>query len=296
VLLIFLRPSNVSAPQSPQTKAEWVQSVKDYTKQKTGHESRFEYSSYQPEKSYQGFTMYPESGTARVYLVNMSGSVMNTWRFDGERVRLLPNCNVMTLHGTKWGLSVEPWRSLRNVIREYDWEGNLVWEFRQKGPIHHDIALLDNGNIIGMQRIEVPRNYQQSAEIPFFRSIRVRSDELFEINRDGQPVWSWRFHEHKPLNTCGRFACDPPPEWVLDGKKQYDWTHMNTVGVIPENQWYTSGDKRFKPGNIIIMPRNFSTAMIVDRESGDIVWEYAGNYKGGLSYGHEAHMIPPGLL
>jgi len=34
---------------------------------------------------------------------------------------------------------------------------------------------------------------------------------------------------------------------------------------------------------------------VVDKESKDIVWEYGGDYRGGISGGHEASMIPKGL-
>jgi hypothetical protein len=297
LVLFFLQPSSTEKKdQEAITKDSWKKSiVKKVSAVSKREVTNMSFKGYQKDKAYQGFTMYPESGSAKVYLVNMSGDIVHTWNFDGERVRLMPNCHVMVLHGTKWGLSVEPWKSLRNVIREYDWDGNLVWEFRHERPIHHDIALLPNGNIIGMQRVEVPKQIKQNATIPFFRSIRLRSDKLFEINRQGDEVWSWQFHEHVPLNSCGKFTCPQPAKRIMEKKREYDWTHMNTVGVIPPNHWYDEGDLRFKPGNIVIMPRNWSTAMIVDRESGKIVWEYTGDYKGGLSYGHEAHMIEPGL-
>ncbi|RMG39810.1 MAG: thioredoxin, partial [Candidatus Dadabacteria bacterium] len=74
-----------------------------------------------------------------------------------------------------------------------------------------------------------------------------------------------------------------------------DWTHVNTLQLLPANQWYKRGDERFKPGNLLIQPRNWWTFIIIDRESGKAVWEYHGHYRGGISGGHDAHMIPEGL-
>ena len=34
---------------------------------------------------------------------------------------------------------------------------------------------------------------------------------------------------------------------------------------------------------------------IVDKDSKQVVWRYTGTYQGGLSGGHEAHMIPQGF-
>jgi len=70
---------------------------------------------------------------------------------------------------------------------------------------------------------------------------------------------------------------------------------MNTISPIPENKWYDAGDKRFKPGNILINPRNIDTLYIVDKETKKIVWEWTHNYKGGLSHCHETEMIEKGL-
>jgi hypothetical protein len=125
--------------------------------------------------------------------------------------------------------------------------------------------------------------------------VKIRSDELFEITPDGKEVWSWRFHEHLDLNSCGAFQCDELDSVVANGRKPFDWTHVNSVKPLPENQWYTAGDSRFKPGNLLIMARNWSTVLLIDKASGEVVWQYHGTYKGGLQYGHEAFMIPPNL-
>jgi len=70
---------------------------------------------------------------------------------------------------------------------------------------------------------------------------------------------------------------------------------MNTISPLPENKWYDAGDKRFKPGNILINPRNIDTLFIVDKETKKIVWEWTHDYKGGLSHCHEPEMIEKGL-
>ena len=70
---------------------------------------------------------------------------------------------------------------------------------------------------------------------------------------------------------------------------------MNTVQVLPENKWFKADDQRFKPGNILLAARNMSTIFIIDRQTGEVVWQYSGDYKGGLSGVHEPQMIQPGL-
>ena len=80
------------------------------------------------EKSSPGFTLFGESGTALIRLVNMSGETVKSWPFDSARTRLLPNCNFLVVHGTKWGWSTEKWKALRPFVREYTFDGKLIWE------------------------------------------------------------------------------------------------------------------------------------------------------------------------
>jgi hypothetical protein len=94
--------------------------------------------------------------------------------------------------------------------------------------------------------------------------------------------------------------CNPIPAsraWVggADNNTVTDWTHTNTIQAVPENRHYDAGDRRFRPGNILQSLRQLDTISIVDRESGEVVWSYTGDYKGGMSGQHEPHMIEKGL-
>ena len=60
---------------------------------------------------------------------------------------------------------------------------------------------------------------------------------------------------------------------------------------LPDNQWYDGGDDRFRPGNVLISPRQLDTVYLIDRKSGEVVWKYTGDYFGGLSGQHGPHMI-----
>ena len=247
------------------------------------------------EKTYKGFTLYPVSGTAEVVLLNMKGDVVHSWNIDAERARLLPNGNLLVLHGTKWGKDVAPWKELRNEIREYAWDGSVVWRHVAKDVAHHDLQRLENGNTVFLRRTFVPAEYKKNITDAAKRSMRVRGDSIIEINKDGETVWEWHAHEHLDLNSCGRRVCREMNTEDSMANKDRDWTHANTITIIPENKWYDNGDSRFKPGNLIFLPRNWWTVLIIDKDSGRPVWEYGGDYRGGISGGHEASMIPKGL-
>ena len=199
------------------------------------------------------------------------------------------------MHGSKWGMRNEPWKKLRPVVREYDWDGNLLWEFKAPDIAHHDVHRLENGNTLFPVRSVIPGNYKDIITDDAKRALQIRSDSIFEVDRNGKTVWKWDAHEHLDLNSCGRRKCKSYAGKANAKDQLADWSHINTSSVIPPNKWYDQGDKRFKPGNIMILPRNWWMAFIVDKETSEIVWEYGGEYKGGLSGGHEVQMIPRGL-
>jgi hypothetical protein len=112
---------------------------------------------------------------------------------------------------------------------------------------------------------------------------QILGDKVLEISQDKKVVWEWHMYKHLDINRYCKIC------------NIADWTHTNTIQALPENKWYEGGDKRFKPGNILLSPRNLGFIFIVDKDSKEIVWEYSGNYAGGLSGQHEPHMIEKGL-
>ncbi|MCB0339973.1 MAG: aryl-sulfate sulfotransferase, partial [Bdellovibrionales bacterium] len=249
---------------------------------------------YKPEMVDPGFVMLPLSGNAKVELRSLDGKLVHTWNVDAPRARILEDCRLLTLHGTKWGVEVQPWKGMRRKAHEYDWDGNIIWEVSMPGNAHHDIRRLENGNTLLVHRVLVPPSYKQKVIDPVRRKLPLRSDAIVEISPEGKKVWQWLMHEHVDVNSCGRQSCEENNKTARLGKQRIDWTHINTASVVPENHWYDEGHKAFKPGNIVTIPRNWWTIFVVDRESKEIVWDYTGDYEGGLQRGHEAYMIPKG--
>jgi len=245
---------------------------------------------------YPGYTVYGTSGTAEVVVANLQDEFIHRWPIDADRVRLLPNCNLLAVHGSKWGLRREPWASLRSVIREYTWKGKVVREIPLPDDAHHDIVQMKNGNLLVLYLTNVPKQMVKSKLGSKFQNVQVRSDVIAEIDSTGKEVWRWRAHDHLDMRDCGARTCpDLNQEKYISGKELFDWTHINTIREIPSNRWFDEGDERFRPGNIIIMARNFWTSMIIDRESGEVVWKFHGTANHSISGGHESHMIEPHL-
>jgi len=239
---------------------------------------------YQPEKCRKGYTMVPyEQGL--ILIIDMKGNVVHHWEIGTERARLLENGHVVVMQGSR--------------IVEYDWDGKVVWDFEVPGGpyegegypspgfIHHDLQRLENGNTIFIIHEEVPEEYKKLIKESTRRSWRFIGDCFMEVNRDKEIVWQWHAHEGLDLNKDTR---------IRPGRgRRFDWTHANTVNVLPENHWYEAGHKEFRAGNVIICSRHLDEIYIIDRETKDVVWRYSGEYLGGISRPHEPYMIKKGM-
>ena len=229
-------------------------------------------------------------------LMDMNGHIVHLWKNVRGigRMQLLSNGNLVV---TNFGPADETRRVLppgeedsdlavvgeEDTILEVDWDGNKVWEYKPPSAPHHDFKRLENGNTMMIHSEWVPEEIKAKIEDPERRAAPVKADCILEVNRNGETVWEWHEYEYLDINQYSK----------TDGLR--DWTHTNTVQVLPSNHWYDEGNERFKPGNVLISVRNQDTIYTIDRESKEIVWQYTGDYKGGLAHQHEPHMIEPGL-
>ena len=233
---------------------------------------------YIPEKCFNGYTIFSyEVGIPAVRIIDMNGNVVNELSpVRAARAKLLRNGNILTVSGMAW----PTWRK-EGDVREYDWNGNMVWRYKPQGPAHHDVERLENGNTLLIYQEEVPKEYLKKVRDPRRRAT-ILSDVVLEVTPEKEIVWEWHGYRHLDLNwynpLCG-----------------IDWMHTNTVRALPENRHYDAGDERFKPGNIIISPRSLDTILIIDKKTKEVVWKYHGDYKGGLQGQHDPHMIEKGL-
>jgi len=232
---------------------------------------------YDPDKCYNGYTLFTYMYTEpEVKLIDMNGNIVHKWKTRAERAKLLKNGNLI-VNEVREG-------EKKPIVAEYDWDGHRLWDYEPPNRVHHDLQRLENGNTLILTTEPVPDEYREKIKDPVRRSAKpIKADVVLEVTRDREVVWEWNAYEHLDMNL----HCEI---W-----NPGDWTHINTVQALPENRHYDAGDKRFKPSNILLSPRNLGFILIVDRETKEVVWRYGGNYKGGLSGQHEPHMIEKGL-
>jgi hypothetical protein len=227
---------------------------------------------------------YGVQGQPGAVLIDMNGCVVHEWRLSGAipRVRLLEDGDLLVLKGGGEGAG-----------QEYDWWGNRVWEHPMPRA-HHDIFRKANGNTLLIRTEDTPEAIRAKAQDPKRRAY-VHSDVIVEVSPENEVVWECHLCDVLDIDRCNPIPASQ--DWWAgpNNNTVTDWTHTNTVQALPENRWYDDGDARFRPGNVLISLRQLDVLLIIDRESKQIVWEYTGDHKGGLSGQHDSHMIEKGL-
>ncbi|WP_019668351.1 aryl-sulfate sulfotransferase [Eudoraea adriatica] len=154
-----------------------------------------------------GYTLFsPYTGTVS-YLIDKDGNIVHSWK--GELSAALNGYLLENGHLIRVERDVDfPTFAAGGAagrIREYDWEGNLVWDFEyanEKELIHHDIEVLPNGNILAISyELITPEQAISAGKDPGkIAKAGIWPDKIIEIKPikpvGGEIVWEWHMWDH----------------------------------------------------------------------------------------------------
>jgi hypothetical protein len=209
------------------------------------------------DKAFPGYTLFAPKHNTATYLIDNNGQVVHSWTASkyepGQSVYLLENGNLLRACMTKGQLSTGGGEGGR--VEEYDWDGNLVWEFdysSDQAMQHHDIHILPNGNLL-MLAVE-KKTYAQAVAAGFPLSKlsgevqkqgMILPDSVVEIKpilpSGGQVVWEWHVWDHlvqeadKTKENYASVAAHPELIQATDGGQGVPvfWNHMNSIDYNP---------------------------------------------------------------
>jgi len=212
-------------------------------------------------------------------------------------------------------------------MQEFNWNGELVWDFTYgtaTATQHHDFTRLPNGNVLMLvKEKKTAAEAIAAGRIPStVQGTDVQPDSLIEIKPNGKTggdvVWEWHVWDHliqdadKEKANFGDVATHPELvdinyNVVAGQRANADWTHFNSVSYNADLD------------QVLVSLRNFSEIWILDHSTttreaashnggkrgkgGDLLYRW-GNprvYRAGTAqdqrlYGqHNAHWIPAGL-
>lgn len=277
---------------------------------------------YDPSQAYNCYVLFAgPDGDGKTRLIDMDGHVVHTWSHMGFPSGLLNPAvtggkrgHIIVQLSSIQGASIQglqtsvvpgrPALSVNQSIGELDWHGRVTWEWGSQAPggaaqQHHDWARLPNGHTLVLSTV--------NHAIAGFSNPHMLDDVIYDVDPAGKVVWKWLASAH--LSELGFTAADLA---YMRKTSNPDFLHLNDMQPLGPNHWFSAGDDRFAPDNIIISSRNANFIVIIDKKTGHVVWrvgpDYAIKSVSGqtareslpapieqISGEHDAHMIPEGL-
>ena len=198
-------------------------------------------------QAWPGYTLFAPKHNLLTYLIDNQGQIINTWTSQyepGQSVYLLENGHLLHCCLVKGAGSIGGGEGGR--IEEYDWDGNLVWEYwcsDNNKMMHHDIEPLPNGNFLAM--IVERKTYDECIAAGFppntLRDDHLAPEYIAEIEKVGRDeariVWQWHVWNHliqdnDPQKPNYGDPADHPERISVEANGRGApafWNHMNSI-------------------------------------------------------------------
>jgi hypothetical protein len=281
--------------------------------------------------AYNGYTLYTPLTHTDTWLIDNCGYVVNHWESDYQpagSVYLLENGNLL-----RTAKIPNPPFASGGVggggggrIEEYDWNGNLVWEFDYYSSTyiqHHDIHRLPNGNtLILAWEIRDSADCIANGRDPSTFESEIWSEKIIEVQPVGSDsgiiVWEWHMWDHlvqdydASKQNYGNVAANPQllnlnytsGNIAVGGDE--DWLHANALAYHEEFDQIMICSRRIC--EIWVIDHSTTTAEAASHsggtygKGGDILYRYGnpaaydrGSVNDETLFGpHNAHWIPEG--
>lgn len=227
------------------------------------------------ERSCPGYTLFCAVRGTTANLLDADGRIVWRWRHpEGiQHAKLNANGNLLVqTQPPKEADGAENIGGSAGALIELDWDSNVVWEYRDPFQ-HHDYQRLESGNHLVLSWQRVPQDVHEQVSGGYVEPADptpMWGDVVHEVDPNGDIVREWRSWEHLSFEEDVRCP--------LESRKE--WTHANSIDVLPDGRW-------------LLSLRLVSTVVIVEPESGEIVWRWG---PGELSHQHAATPLENGNL
>ena len=226
-----------------------------------------------PDRSAGGYTLFSSTHGQHATLLDDEGRVVHHWRHDYgiQYARLLPGGHLLLRTRPPDDVGgLEQIGGSSGGLLELDWDGNVVWEYRNPA-MHHDFQRLDSGNHLVLLWRKLPEAVSARVGGGFHHAEDpdlMWGDVVQEITPTGEAVREWRSWEHLDLEE----------DLLCPLESHREWTHANSISVTPDGQW-------------LISFRLIDTVAVVDPASGAFTWKWG---PGTLSHQHAASWLDSG--
>jgi hypothetical protein len=153
-----------------------------------------------------GYTLFAPLQSHSTYLIDNAGQVVHEWKSDaspGQSVYLLENGHLLRAERVDSETFFGGGQGGR--IREYDWDGKLVWEYVCADALrlqHHDFKRMPNGHVLLIAWEKKTRDEALAAgrDPELIEGDAFWPDMVLEIEptlpSGGKIVWEWHAWDH----------------------------------------------------------------------------------------------------
>jgi hypothetical protein len=225
------------------------------------------------ERATPGYTLFSPMGCRTSYLIDLCGEVVHRWEhpLTSTYGYLLENGNLLWSGRLDEGPQYMGGRG--GLLREYAWNGQVVWEHRHIGQ-HHDFRRLANGNTIFLGWETVPPTIEKRVPGGIGGTLHadgcMYGDLIHEITPDGKLVWEW--------HACQDMEVEKYP--LVPSQHRDEFAHANAIS--PQSN-----------GDILISFRRLNTVALIDRKTHKFKWELRDDSWGMQ---HDSQMLTNGNI
>ena len=230
---------------------------------------------YTPTACYRGYTLFSTThGGKDAYLIDMEGNVVHRWRHeDGiPYAYLLDNGNLLCrIERPRDAGGAETLGASSGGVLELDWDGNIVWEYRNP-MLHHDFQRLPNGNTLLLMWEPIPEDLvaQVKGGFDVDFALGMLGDLVREVTPEGETVSEWRSWEFMDVDE----------EIICHLEPRHEWSHGNCVNITAD-------------GDLLVSYRIIDTVGIVNRATGEFKWKWG---PGEIAHPHHPTWLDSGRV
>ncbi|MEK6867814.1 MAG: aryl-sulfate sulfotransferase [Nanoarchaeota archaeon] len=204
-----------------------------------------------------GNVLFTSMDTGGIYLIDDNGNIVHQWTgLDARFARFLENGTLLVIANDS---SVPGKNESKGdaILREVAWNGTVLWAYTNPN-IHHDMIKLPTGNVLALLREKMSsENVERISGHNKIKAETFWSDVIIEIDHQTKEiVWEW--HSQNELAI----------EKYTFNEKNNEWTHANAIEFLADGNTY-NGKESF-----LISFRHLNTIMIIDKTTGDVMWEF----------------------
>jgi len=257
---------------------------------------------YNEEQITPGFTLISPTTSTNAYLINMEGFVVNKWEStrtsvanylteNGDLIRTYIVDNDTFSFGGRTG-----------GIEMYNYNGEIIWDWTYSSSsytLHHDIALLPNGNILAS--VWDLKTAQEAIEAGRDPNLLVDNvvwiERIIEIQplglNDAQIIWEWSMWDHlvqdidTTKNNFGIVSENPSRVDINKTIGDANFTHVNSLFYIEEFDQILISSRRLGELFIIDHSTSITEASSISggnyNKGGDFLYRWGNplNYNSG---------------